>query len=459
MALAAASVFEVQTGGNDTNGGGFVTGAAGTDYSLVAAKRTATGADDSTTDAVAVGTGVITSATAVFGTTIVGNIIYLQGGTGTLAAGWYQVLSRASVTSITVDRNVAAGTGITMNIGGALATPGMAGGVGLVAGNTIYIKAGTYTIASASTNIATGCLAPSVTVYIEGYQTTRGDLGTAPLLQASGISTFTIITTTNASTPNGIVNVSVDGASLTSSRGFSLVSGNYYLLSAINCTNSGFSLNSVVISRSIATGCSTQAAYVFATNASVLSSCVAHTNTATGFLGSVARCSYIRCLAYGNTGASSDGFSIEDVSGVINCVSYGNGRDGFRTTDDQVQFINCIAEGNGVTAGFGFVNTFGTVYLINCAGFNNQGGDTSLGTAIGVRNIGFVTGSATFFTNAAGANFSLNTTAGGGAAARAAGYPGVLASGGTGFLDIGVLQHADPAGTSGVQGSRIFSGY
>ena len=52
MALSANSVFEVRTAGNDTNGGGFVTGAAGTDYSQQDAKNTA-GSDISTTDAVA----------------------------------------------------------------------------------------------------------------------------------------------------------------------------------------------------------------------------------------------------------------------------------------------------------------------------------------------------------------------------------------------------------------------
>lgn len=33
MALSSATVFEVRTTGADTNGGGFVAGAAGTDYS------------------------------------------------------------------------------------------------------------------------------------------------------------------------------------------------------------------------------------------------------------------------------------------------------------------------------------------------------------------------------------------------------------------------------------------
>jgi len=62
-AISVNSVFEVRTAGNDTNGGGFVTGAAGTDYSQQDANNTV-GADISTTDAVAAGTTTITSITA-----------------------------------------------------------------------------------------------------------------------------------------------------------------------------------------------------------------------------------------------------------------------------------------------------------------------------------------------------------------------------------------------------------
>ena len=61
MALAAASVVEVRTAGNDTNGGGFVTGASGTDFSQQdAAQCTAT-------DLVLVTTTTATSAITHFG--------------------------------------------------------------------------------------------------------------------------------------------------------------------------------------------------------------------------------------------------------------------------------------------------------------------------------------------------------------------------------------------------------
>jgi len=83
MALASATVWEVRTAGNDTNGGGFVTGASGSDWSQQDAARTGADVTDiSVTDAVAAGTTTITSATANFDTTIVGNIVYFEGGRG-----------------------------------------------------------------------------------------------------------------------------------------------------------------------------------------------------------------------------------------------------------------------------------------------------------------------------------------------------------------------------------------
>jgi hypothetical protein len=56
--------------------------------------------------------------------------------------------------------------------------------------------------------------------------------------------------------------------------------------------------------------------------------------------------------------------------------------------------------------------------------------------------LGDVSLSADPFTNAAVGDFSLNSTAGGGAACKAAGYPGTFPNGTTvGFLDIGAVQN------------------
>ena len=90
-------------------------------------------------------------------------------------------------------------------------------------------------------------------------------------------------------------------------------------------------------------------------------------------------------------------------------------------------------------------------------GANTIGNNAFFGNTSGARNNisarpGDVTLSGNPFTNSAGNDFSLNT--GAGAALKAAGIPGVLAIGGTGYLDIGALQHQSVAG-GGISGSPI----
>ena len=162
MALSASSVWEVRTTGSDTNGGGFVTGASGTDYTQQNA------AQYSLTNGVTNGTTTIATISAA--AVMIGNIAYVQGGTGSVVAGWYQITGASAGVSITVDRStgLSAGTGVTINIGGALASPGQSGAL-LVAGNLIWVKSGTYPITSASTNISGGCMNVGVgPVKIEG---------------------------------------------------------------------------------------------------------------------------------------------------------------------------------------------------------------------------------------------------------------------------------------------------
>lgn len=433
MALSVNSVFEVRTTGNDTNGGGFVTGASGTDYSQQDAKNTV-GSDISTTDAVANGTTTVTSVLANFSVNIIGNIIYISG-------AWYQVTARASTTSITVDRTIGAAAGLTMNIGGAFASLGIISSIGIVSGTLIWVKSGSYTVTSGIAGVSGGCFSSSLGILsIQGYGSVRGDLGTAPVFTASGISTFVFITASGADT--SCYNISFDGAGLTSSRAF-VVRGVGFKLTASNCTNSAFiKSNSTVWVRCVATGCSTATPFL----SGIFVECIAHDNTVTAFIIEPGD-SCIRCIADSNTGASTDGFFAELATLTSNCIAYGNGRDGFRFNDDGIVIQNSIAEGN---TGIGInVNANDAVLLNNNATYNNTGGGISGTTGKGIINLNPVTLTGSPFTNAANQDFSLNNTASAGASCRAAGYPGALPIGGTGYLDIGVLQHQDPAGGSG----------
>lgn len=449
MAIAAAAVWEVRTAGLDTNGGGFVAGASGSDWSQQNGKRTGADVTDiSTTDAVANGTTTITSATANFATTIIGNCIYLQGGTGALAATRRQVTARASATSITVDGTVATGTGITMNIGGALISPGEASRTA-TGGNTIWVKSGTYTIASATANTATGCV--SFTGNILGYDATRGDFtSTRPLLQANGVITsFNIV---SLGSPGLCRGINFDCNSRSGSRAF-IGSSQVIVMdcNATSCLGGAFFNTSGICIRCKATACSTTIAF----SLGAAYDCVAHDNTIGGFSLST-NASIHRCIADSNSGATSDGFQAGfGGNELVNCVSYNSGRDGFRVVS-ATACINCIADDN---AGTGFnVNPVASnaALFINCAAYSNTTADFTIGTGAGNFNVGAITLTGSPFTNAASRDFSLNNTSGAGASCRDAGIPGVSPDGlTTGYLDIGYAQHQATAGGGGAH-SAVF---
>jgi hypothetical protein len=162
MAIAATTVWEVRTAGAATNGGGYSSG--GTDYSQQNAAQIAV------TDAVGDGTTTITSATAAFTSACVGNIVYLSGG-GLGAAVRRQVVTYTNATTIVLDDTVAVGVGMTLNLGGAADSPATLTGA-LVSGNTVHVKAGTYTLGAAATfPVGTAALP----IAFVGYNATRGD--------------------------------------------------------------------------------------------------------------------------------------------------------------------------------------------------------------------------------------------------------------------------------------------
>ena len=444
MALSANTTWEVRTTGSDTAcSGGVVTGASGTDYSQQAA------AQYSGTDLVvdSVTNTKVTSASHSFVSADVGNVLRVTSGTG-WTVGFYQIVSVASGAA-TLDRSPAATstTGGSYCVGGAFASPGQAGAAH-VAGNTCWIKAGTYTVTSATANVAGGCVtwanqAANANIgRIVGYNATRGDLGTRPVIVADGVITsFTLVV---VGIGNHLENVTVDGNNRTSSRGANGGGGTLYKVKGQNCTNSGIIGGTLWACE--ATGCSSVPALT-GSSTTYGYGCRSYANTVSGIgWGGV----WINCISDGNTGANSRGFDDGFVGAMqfFGCTAYGNGGDGFRVNlgsgnSATENAVNCIAYGNG---GWGFNNIPATdgLYLINCAGGSNTSGNWN-GTAGNA--VGFVTLSANPFTNAAGGDFSLNTTAGGGAALRAAGFPGAFPTGTTtSYLDIGAVQHQDSGG-------------
>jgi hypothetical protein len=451
MAISANTVWEVRAAGLDTNGGGFVTGAAGTDYSQQDAKNTI-GSDISTTDAVANGTTTITSATANFGTTIVGNIIYFQGGTGGITNVWRQVTARASTTSITIDATIAASTGMTMNIGGALASIGMVG-FSLVSGNIIYIK-GNTTITSATVNISGGCIQKVTTdMSIFGYQNTRLDWGTPPIITASGITNFTMITGGLINSNSIIANIQLDGGDLGTSRGINYA-GLIYRVICEDFSSGAFTTTGSPVIDCIARSCTGTAPF---NGSGDHLGCIAHSNTVTAFSFAGATQVIMNCIAYSNTGASTDGFSTTAVGATFkNCVAYGNGRDGFRTTGATTTIINCIAVANSAAIGFNASGSPAGMLWLNNAAFGNAT-DFSLGTGKNSMNLNSVILTGSPFVNVVTGDFALNTTSGAGESCRSAGHLGTFITGvSIGYEDIGAVQAQGSAGSGA--GSLVLRG-
>lgn len=425
------------------------------------------------TDITTAGSGsTFTSAAHPVGKNFVGNYLNITSGTN-LTAQRYEVISTSTITA-TVDKAIS--TGVSTNgaggLGGALASPGMAGRLessapgARVSGTDIFIKSGTYVVTSSTANVSGGVFsdatggAGSNAMVVEGFGTIPRDVGTAPTIQLQASLGSGIAVVTVAAVWPSITNITVDCNSNTTSTAFSLngfATGLFSQLTALNFKTAGISATGGdPITLCIATGGAGTAG--FSTGTSPLSYCESYGNTCPGF--STSSGCVTKCIASGNSGATSDGFVA--TAGMLQhsgCVSYGNGRHGFflqgGSPDAQV-LTNCIAEANG---GYGFAaNTTAQLARLGyCGAYNNTSGAFDSST-IPTPPTNFVLNTTgTFFTNAASGDFSLNNTANQGALARAAGFPGVMPRGtSTGHVDIGAIQHADAGGGGSTGGSYAY---
>ena len=433
MALQSSTVWEVRTTGTDSNGGGFAAALGGTDYSQQDAPQVAF-----TDLVIGATTTQLTSAANPFTSAHVGNILNVTGGTN-FTTGRYQIAAVASGVA-TMDRAVgtAAATGGAGNLGGALASPGMAAAA-IVASNTVWIRSGTYTC-SATANVAGGRPQPAFASRWIGYVATRGDAqfwGTLPSL-AAGASGMTIFTPAAGSI--SIENLEFNGqtGTYTSTIGVNASTGWFYR--AVNCrvkntTGDGFSYTGTPVLFSCeAVGCGGTGFNLgggFARRCLARSCSIGFGVYASGILLS-------GCAAYGNT---SDGFASVFALLAQSCSSTANGRHGFNLDAPEAAADNCVAWANG---GYGYSSSARyDVLVLNCAGGSNTSGNFN-GTNIPAANItNFIPLTASPFVNAATFNFALNTAAGGGAALRGAGNGAGPGLGSVGYPDVGAVQHQD----------------
>ena len=147
------------------------------------------------------GTAVLTTATGgSFTPVMAGNLLRLASGTH-VTAGWYEIVSYTSGTSVTLDRACDDGTNVSSGVGkvgGALSLGSSDDAVFELAVSSatsaarFFIKSGTYTIGGTVTISAAGNTAwPCV---IEGYASMRGDRpsGSTRPVFACGAAAFTL---------------------------------------------------------------------------------------------------------------------------------------------------------------------------------------------------------------------------------------------------------------------------
>lgn len=458
MAIVATTEWDVRTTGSDSNGGGFNPAASGTDFSQQDAAQIAF------TDLVIGGTNTqLTSVLNPFTSAHVGNVINITSGTG-FTVGRYQVSSVASGVA-TMDRAVgtASSTGGHGNLGGGLLTVQTAIGILAAAGAVIHAKSGTYTFTSLQ-NWRVGFVGGYALV---GYQTTHYDNGLKPLFTTSTNSinlvnignlacTISNCSFSNTATTRGSGVVFV-GASSNPSWTFvncvfdgftnALDGRTQNAVVAINCVRCEIKNCTVgAIAQTVANG-----------NIRVIDSYI-HDNTGYGILDSIG--GFVAVFGSMIVNNTLQGISITttaaDVIAIRSTIA-NNGSDGIASTLALNSLIlsSSIFYGNG---GWG-VNVPSPKQPAMIGRSNAYGANTSgdrNNVSAGTSDVSL---SVDPFTSSAGRNYSLNSTAGGGAACEGEGYPGTFPGAvSVGHLDIGAVQTAGVGGTTSGGGAFTFVG-
>lgn len=457
-AINATMEWDVRTTGADTNGGGFDSHVAspGTDFSQQNSPQ------QTYTDLVIGGTTTqLTSSAHAFGSTHPGNMINITGGTG-CTTGWFEIISVSGSTA-TMDRSVGTGASTcTGNMGGSFATPGKAVAVA-VNGNQIHLKTGTYTIT------ATFTLSAPLHLRFSGYGTTHNDGGSRP----------TITTATNSITMftgGGNNLLFIDNIILSNTAGTPgdcFASGQFEELYATRVKVAGAfhaAVNSniieLVLEDTEVTG-TTSSAIQGSGYAMLFKYSWIHGNTGDGVTIPNSNSDYpiylYRSVFSDNTAAGVNYTANQKRQfHAIESVFYGNGDSGIKmgttgsyvnnesaisTNGQAFSLENCIMYGN---TGYGInqVNAVTAAWPVYASRNTAFGGNTTAARQNWSAGTNDVTLTGNPFTNAAAGDYSLNNTAGAGAACKNVGYPANFAAGlsTASSSSLGITQ---PASTSG----------
>jgi hypothetical protein len=433
-------VWNVKTTGNVLNGGGFdpTVAAPGTNFSLQDA------AQQVYTDIVVGAT--TTQGTSVlfpFGSTLPGNTWNITGGAGCTVQR-VEAIS-LSGTTLTFDKSLGTAASVCTGImGGAFLTNANAALVAINS-NVVYVQSGTYTL--------TTTLAWTTGVKWIGYGTTQGDAGTKPLITTATNSTDLVSFAANADTL--VQNISFSNTAATQANGFKQVTqSNNTRMVVSNCIFDGFTnaINSdnvgahwtmgflfidlTEIKNSTITGVTISGSAIWVYRSWIHNTLNGGNGIDDAQAGAGSRWTIRESTFSNNAGAGVRMY----IGGTVGCTFDNNNF--VSNTSHGLVANNCNFEasnnifwnntGCGISGGGAAVSTTQYINLTNAYG-SNTGGNLCGGLV----TTGDIALSVSPFTSSS--VFTLNNTAGGGAALKAAGSPGVTPAG-TGYLDVSALQ-------------------
>lgn len=463
MAFSAGTLWRVRSGGASNNGGGFdpTVGSPGTNYTIQNSPQI-TYTDmviDVTTNT------NFTSAANPVTSAHVGNVINVTSGTGFTVQRVVIVSQSGGVATCDKSLGTLGSTGGNGRLGGAFADLVDGDGV-YVAGNTVYVEAGTYTRATARTLTCDGSAAALIRFI--GCAADASSPADEDLAEAS----MPILTTVTNSITKVIFNtvsylyfrnIKVTDGAGTKGAGWDVTGGTTSTnVTWINCVTDGCTTNWVI---GFNTG---------STNVATFVSCISRNATSATnggfvhFAHAAGHFIYINCISHNN---AADGWLLNnnnDSTVLIGCLAYDNTRDGIRSgntaTAGTTRIDRCTFYSNGgngvhfvVTSAINRVSITNSIFVDNVYG---------IGAATASVEAGYLQYSNAFYNNSSGlrsnvptginditltaspfvnptTNFALNMTAGGGLSCRNAGLGSVLGvSGGTtrNSLDLGAAQ-------------------
>lgn len=380
---------------------------------------------------------------------MVGNYLKVVSGTN-FTVGWFQIISVSAGVSVTVDRNICTGVGASgvINIGGAVSKHSDVSGI-TDSGHRIWIKNdGTYTLTSSAavflqSNSQKG-------IFVIGYTTTRGDNGKAIITTATNsVNLFQSADTTVW----GYVFRNLDLRNTATTRGIGInlaTVGSFNGVLIQNCLFDGFSTG-VFVARGCVTftmiqcevkNCTTDGVVLDNTGGHVgqgtFINCWMHNNTRYG-LYYRAGSGTLTCIDSVFSANTDDGLRCDNTTGssaheftynLVNCAFVSNGSDGFEWNDNGggslqplIITINSVFYGNtsnGIKCST--TPTYQHQHISKSCAFGGNGTDRSNMSA----DASDITLTGNPFNSST--DFGLNSTAGAGAACKAAGYPTTVGS-------------------------------